>query len=364
MTVVPGEEFFKSIRLPEHHHFLFVDAIMAELLVLIGSLTVIWYLCGIIQLIVALINSCDFFSALTPVLPKDAFKDKIVWISGASSGIGREMTLILAKQGAKLIISARNKDGLEQVAKECQEINPNADINILPLDLASDCNVLVELAKEALGLFGRIDVLINNGGVSTRVMARDSGISVDQYITQVDYLAHVAVTKTILPVMEGLKEARIINIGSVASKIGAPARTAYCGAKHALLGFMNALQTETVLNGHSHINILNIILGSTSTSLPTRAVVGMSKDGKPATFLGIDPNIAGGMNANVVANRILAISYQKSSSEAWIAKGKELIVLFLNQYFPKISSFLLVKTVGKQYLVKVVPNDEIRVKSE
>jgi short-subunit dehydrogenase len=181
----------------------------------------------------------------------------------------------------------------------------------------------------------------------------------------VDYLAQVALTKTVLPIMEGLDEARIINIGSVASKIGVPVRTAYCGAKHALLGYMDALRTETVLTGHSHIHILNIILGSTSTSLTTRAVVGMSREGvTPEVFSGLDPNIEGGMNACIVANRILSISHRKSTTEAWIAQGKEYLILVLNQYIPKTALIILTRSAGRQYVVKSANADTARVKCE
>jgi short-subunit dehydrogenase len=337
-----------------------------EVLSYIGGLTVLWFLYGALQLLVGLVHSCDFWSALTPALPNDGFRDKVVWITGASSGLGREMALVLAERGgAKLILSARSKEGLERVAEECQERNPMVDIKILPLDLAWNSERLVDLAQQALGHFGRIDVLVNNGGVSTRVLAREAASGVDEYLCQVDYLAQVALTKAVLPNMEALDEARIINIGSVAGKIGVPVRTAYCGAKHALLGYMSALRTETVLTGHSHIHILNIILGSTSTSLTTRAVVGMSKEEvTPEVFSGTDPNIEGGMNAGIVAGRILAISYRKSTTEAWIAPGKEYLILVLNQYMPKTALIILTHSAGQQYVVKSADADNERVKCE
>ena len=232
---------------------------------------------------------------MTPLLPKGAFSGLVVWITGASSGIGKEMALMLAERGARLVLSSRRKESLEKVAEECRKHNSDAQVKIVVLDL-NDMPSLASKAKEAAESFGEaVDVMINNGGVGTRAVARESSVGVDEYLIQVDYLSHVCLTKSVLPGMEQKSDARIINMGSIASKMGVPARTAYCGAKHALVGFMEALRGECILHGHDHIHVLNAIVGSTDTPLPLAAVTDVSGS-TIETFGEADKNISNGMS--------------------------------------------------------------------
>ena len=318
----------------------------------IGCAVILLFLYAMLVLYLALKNSSDLTTAVTPKLPQDAFKNQTAWITGSSSGIGKEMALILAGRGANLILSARRKAALEEVANLCRARNPKCQVKVLVLDL-NNRESLPGKAEEALSMFDKIDLLVNNGGVSTRVMAREAPIDVDEYLAQVDYLAHVALVKKVLPTMENNPDARIINTLSVASKIGVPVRTAYCGAKHALYGFMNALRIECILRGHEQIHILNLILGSTNTDLPTRAVVGAT-NGQVDTIgsAAKDTNLVNGLDVVFVAERTLAVSFRRSISECWLAKGKELLILYLNQYVPRTAYKLMTKSVAKQYAVE------------
>lgn len=287
---------------------------------------------------------------MTPLLPKGAFSGLVVWITGASSGIGKEMALMLAERGARLVLSSRRKESLEKVAEECRKHNSDAQVKIVVLDL-NDMPSLASKAKEAAESFGEaVDVMINNGGVGTRAVARESSVGVDEYLIQVDYLSHVCLTKSVLPGMEQKSDARIINMGSIASKMGVPARTAYCGAKHALVGFMEALRGECILHGHDHIHVLNAIVGSTDTPLPLAAVTDVSGS-TIETFGEADKNISNGMSVEFVTERILSVSYHKTVDECWLAKGKELVALYIRQYLPQTALKLLLRSLGKQYTV-------------
>lgn len=131
---------------------------------------------------------------------------KVIWITGASSGIGEALAYELVKQGAKLILSARRKDELERVKGNCPaEAQPF--IRVLPLDL-SEPNTLKLSAEAAIQLFGHIDILINNGGISQRSLAKDTTLDVDRRIMEVDYFGSLALTKHILP--HFLKERPVI----------------------------------------------------------------------------------------------------------------------------------------------------------
>ena len=111
-----------------------------------------------------------------------SFQDKVVWITGASSGIGKGLALELSNQNALLIISARNQNALETVKKQCK--NPE-NVKVLPLDLENYEN-FNEIAKEAISWFGRIDILVNNGGISQRSFAKDTLVAIDKRIMEIN----------------------------------------------------------------------------------------------------------------------------------------------------------------------------------
>jgi short-subunit dehydrogenase len=234
-------------------------------------------------------------------------------------------------------------EALQEVAKICETLG-GADVRILPLDLNASSKDLQARVQEV----GRVDVMINNGGASTRVLAKDSSTDVDEYITQVDYLAHVAITKALMK--SPSPPSHIINMGSVASKLGIPVRTAYCGAKHALLGYMDALRVECLLD-EKKTHILNACLGSVRTNVAQNAVVGVS-DGKVDTLSQPDPNIENGLDPSFVAERILAVSEAGVLTECWLANRKEMTLFYLNQYCPRTAMRLLTRAMAKQYAVK------------
>ncbi len=123
------------------------------------------------------------------------FENKIIWITGASSGIGKGLAIELSKQNCKLILSSRRQEVLKIVKQECK--NPN-NVAIVPFDLA-DMDEMHDITKKALDAFGTVDILINNGGISQRSLIIDTDISVDKKLIDVDYLGTVALTKALLP---------------------------------------------------------------------------------------------------------------------------------------------------------------------
>ncbi|KNC72021.1 hypothetical protein SARC_15430, partial [Sphaeroforma arctica JP610] len=186
--------------------------------------------------------------------------------------LGRELARQLSRQGAKLIISSRRADVLEEVKQECLAINPETQVHVLIVDL-EDLDSLDGRAKQALAFFGnKIDVLINNGGVSTRSSARDAAYDVTMKLTKVDFLSCVKLAKAVLPSMtECVQDSpdspsvprggHIVNISSVAGKAGVVLRTAYCGAKFALIGWFDALRVEEHVFG-SGVRVTNVCPGS------------------------------------------------------------------------------------------------------
>ena len=171
------------------------------------------------------------------------FENKVVWITGASSGIGEALAYTFAKQKAKLVLSARREDELNRVKAACGL--PDADIMVLPLDVAQID--LVEGAKQkVIARFGQIDILVNNAGLSHWSKLKDTSLDVIKTIMNVNFFGGVALTKAVLPDMLKRKQGNIVVISSILGKIVTPKQGAYNASKHALMGFYDTLRAETM----------------------------------------------------------------------------------------------------------------------
>ncbi len=166
---------------------------------------------------------------------------KVVWITGASSGIGEALVYEFNKKGAHVILSARRVEELERVKSNCE--NSEETVRILPLDLKKQ-DTFPEKVKEAKGFFGSVDMLINNGGVSQRAYAINSTMESIRDIMEVNFFGSVALTKELLPTMVEQKSGHIVVISSVMGKIGTRFRSAYAASKHALHGWFDCLRQE------------------------------------------------------------------------------------------------------------------------
>ena len=195
------------------------------------------------------------------------FKDKVIWITGASSGIGEHLAYAFSEQGAKLILSSRNQQELTRVKQNCS--NPDS-IRILSLDVAKfeQATVIYQQVKEA---WGTPDILINNAGISQRELVKDTAFLVDKKIMDVNFLGTVAVTKAVLPDMLAKKSGQIVVISSVMGKIGTPFRSAYAASKHALQGWFDCLREEVY---QDNIKVTIICPGYVHTNVTINALKG------------------------------------------------------------------------------------------
>ncbi len=159
-----------------------------------------------------------------------SFENKRIWITGASSGIGEQLAYAFAARKAHLILSSRNVPELEKVKANCQGA---ASVMIYPIDLA-DHEGVAGIAKRVLERYGKIDILLHNGGLSQRALVKETKLSVDKYLMDVNYFGAVALTKAVLPSMITHQLGHIVVISSVMGKVGTPRRAAYAAAKHAL----------------------------------------------------------------------------------------------------------------------------------
>lgn len=257
------------------------------------------------------------------------FKDKVVWITGASSGIGRAIAIELSKQGAKLILSGRQADGLLATKNACKQ---SLNTHILPFDLADYSN-FKPIAKLAISAFGHVDILVNNGGVSQRCLAEATDISVDKRIMDVNYLGTVALTKALLPHFIERKSGRFVVISSVTGKIGTPLRTSYAASKHALQGFFDSLRAEVY---NYNIKITLVCPGFVQTNVSVNALTG---DGTPLNVM--DRATKNGITAEYLTAKILKAIRQDKQE---IAVGhKEIYGILIKRFFPKIASIIVRK---------------------
>lgn len=164
----------------------------------------------------------------------------IIWITGASSGIGEALAKIYSDRGHRLILSSRRESILEQVRSQCS--NPE-NIKILPLDL-NDFAAAPAKVKKAYDFFGRIDILINNAGVSQRSLIVDTQFDVLKKLIEIDYLGTVALSRTLLPFFIKQGGGHYVIVSSVMGKYGSPFRSGYAAAKHALHGFFDVMRME------------------------------------------------------------------------------------------------------------------------
>jgi short-subunit dehydrogenase len=252
---------------------------------------------------------------------------KVVWLTGASSGIGEAVAYELAKKGARIILSARRVEELQRVKGNCSAA-AQQNIKILPVDLAQPSTLQLS-AEAAIQLFGHIDILINNGGISQRSLARDTILDVDRKIMEVDYFGSIALTKYVLPHFLTRQMGHYVTVTSVAGVMGVPARTGYSAAKHALHGFFDSLRAEL---WKDNILVTLIVPGWVSTNLSLHAVAG---DGSKHNQ--VDPANAGGLSPEEFAKQMIK-AVENRKEEIYIGKMKERTGILLKRFFPSILS--------------------------
>ena len=249
------------------------------------------------------------------------FQNKVVWITGASSGIGEAVAKAFNAAGAIVLVSSRRREELERVKGAC--IFPEK-VHVFPLDL-TQASSIETVSNEVLSKF-EIDLLFNNGGISQRSLTAETSIDNDRKIFEVNYFGHVQMTKAVLPQMLKRKTGHIVTISSLTGKWGFYLRSAYSASKHALHGFFDSLRMEVEDEG---IQVTLITPGFIATEISKHA---LDKSGKPTGEM--DNNQAQGISSEECANQILA-GIAAGKREFGVG-GKELRALFLHRYFPNV----------------------------
>ncbi|WP_295494434.1 SDR family NAD(P)-dependent oxidoreductase [Sphingorhabdus sp. EL138] len=265
---------------------------------------------------------------------------KTAWITGASSGIGEALAKAFVASGGYAILSGRNVAELQRVAAETGAAD---HCLILPFDTVDYASLASKVA-EAIAFQGHVDVLVNNAGISQRSPALDTDLSVYQRIVDVDLLAPIALTQALLSHMVSRGSGQIVMISSVAGKAGIPMRTAYCAAKHGLIGYADALRSEVAGQG---VKILVVAPGSVKTNVSRNA---LNADG---SVRGIsDAAIDNGIDPNEVASRIWE-AVRTGKREIIIAEGIEANIPVLRAQDPEKLFDMVEAMVADGYAKKI-----------
>ena len=259
-------------------------------------------------------------------------EDKVVWVTGASSGIGEYVARQLAAKGSRLIISARREAILLKMQKEFGEDR----VKVLTFDLL-ETQGHDAVAKRAIELFGRVDILVLNGGVSQRSEVRETMIEVDRKVMEVNYFANVVLAKAVLPSMIQNGFGHFMVTSSLSGKFGFKLRSAYAASKHALHGFFESLRFEEASQG---IGVTLVCPGLIKTDLALSAVKG---DGKLENQLDNDQE-----------KRMLPEECARQMIKALVAEKHEVVIggfeknaVWIKRYFPKLHYKLLSKRDGR-----------------
>jgi short-subunit dehydrogenase len=247
------------------------------------------------------------------------FAGKTVWITGASSGIGAALAKALAAAGANIVLSGRRQSALDEVARAL----PAAQL-VLPFE-ATDYAALPGIVEQAWGWRGSIDILVNNAGISQRSLALDTEFDVYRQLMEVDFFAPLKLTQLVLPKMVARRSGHVVQIASVAGKLGAPLRTGYCAAKHALVGYSDALRAEVAQHG---IGITVVTPGFVQTNIAANAL-----DGHGRRYGPNDDPVNHGISADAAAATILA-GMRRGRREIPVGKGAEMQALWLKRLWP------------------------------
>lgn len=246
--------------------------------------------------------------------------NKVVWITGASSGIGEALAHRAAARGAKLVLSSRRASELERVRGALPRPQ---DVAVLPVDL-SRLDDADALASQAAGFFGPVDILANNAGISQRTTTLDTVLPAYRQLMEVDFFAPIALTKALLPGWVERGSGHVVVVSSVFGHIAMARRTGYAAAKHALHGWYDSARIELEPRG---VRFTLACPGFVRTNVSVNA---LGANGQPHGKS--DGDIDGGMDPAVCAEKIWR-AVESNRMEALIA-GRERVAVYFKRFLP------------------------------
>jgi len=258
------------------------------------------------------------------------FKNKVVWITGASSGIGEALSYEFTREGAKTILSSNEPEELDRVKKKCMEMG--GESAVIPIDMF-DSQALEKSINMAIDSFGHVDILINNAGISHRSVINETDVDFDRKIMEIDFFSYIIISKNILPHMLERGGGQIAVTSSISGLFGFPLRSAYSAAKHAVKGYFETMGIEL---RDKNIFVTVAYPGRIRTNISYRA---WTKDGTAQGKM--DKSLAAGMPVEKCAKIYLKAIYRKKREV--LIGGRELLMVYIYRYL----RWLFWRMVGK-----------------
>jgi len=250
-------------------------------------------------------------------------KDKVIWITGASSGIGEALAYQCAEEGAKVILSARREDELHRVCGSCKTLAQN--VFVLHMDLSRTENIESKV-EDVVKRFGRIDILINNSGMGHRTLAVHTSTEIDRKVMEVNFFGTINLTKAVARQMQKQKSGKLVIVTSIMGKYGMPLYSTYSASKHALYGYFESLRQELY---NDNISVLIVSPGFINTDVSTKL---LREDG---TEYGVKSDAQEkGMSAKDCAKGIVR-AIKTNRNHKFVGKY-EIFSVYVKQYFPKV----------------------------
>lgn len=262
-------------------------------------------------------------------------KDKVVIITGASSGIGMSCAFEFANKGAKLVLAARNIDKLTEIEKELVSRNHEVVCVRTDVSIENDCEQMVNCA---INKYGKIDILVNNAGISMRALFKDLNMAVMKNLMDVNFWGTVYCTKFALPYLIKSKGS-VVGIISIAGYIGLPARSGYSASKYAVRGFLDTLRVELMKDG---VNVLSVAPGFTASNIRKTALVA---DG---SCQGETPRLESKMMSAEDCAKHIVKSVEKRRSEVILTFIEGKFTVFLKKWCPRLLDKLTYKHMAKE----------------
>ncbi|PNF34814.1 hypothetical protein B7P43_G03781 [Cryptotermes secundus] len=313
-------------------------------LVLSGVVFLLFYVLAL------LFVDCDFALAWAEKFgkPIDCLAGKVVWITGASSGIGEHISLALARAGVKLVLSARREHELERVKQNCLKIGKNLteeDILILPMDMTAVENHS-ECFHQVISHFGQLDILVNNAGRSQRANWEDIDLAVDKEMFDLNVFGVLSLSRIAVKYFMKMKVGHIVVTSSLVGVNATPFpfSASYAGAKHALHGYFNALRSEKIL---SNINVTLLCPGPVFSNFLAESFTDRpgEKFGKAVqpTDRRMSVERCGHLCAVAIANKL---------NEAWISLLPYIPLCYIFVYYPNIGDHMM-RLLGPNFFLKI-----------
>ncbi|MGB3073901.1 MAG: SDR family oxidoreductase [Chitinophagales bacterium] len=267
-------------------------------------------------------------------MSKNSLKDKVVVITGASSGIGKACAFAFAAAGAQVMLAARNAEKLSEIERQIREQGQKASTCRTDVSIEDDCRKLIETTIRE---FGTIHILINNAGISMRAVFADVDLKVIRQLMDINFWGTVYCTR--YAIGEIIKnKGSIGGVSSIAGYKGLPGRTGYSASKFAMQGFLDALRVENLKTG---VHVMVVCPGYTASNIRNTA---LNKQGRQQGDSPLDENSL--MSAEEVADHIVNGIIHRKRVVILTLQGK--FTVLLNKFFPAFMDKMVYNVVSKE----------------